>query len=733
MALDLFCGASGTEAAKARWGSAGRGPHGGAVMKLMINKIPLDCRKFRWGLVAGSQSPEYSFICFTEIADRIWQSGLGATLEIEVTGWTGNQRIDFKPTFSDLWLWQRRQVSASETQLTLRDRRAFWERQRVTLEINRIRNVSSQRVPAGAKGVRRDFQRIAAFRYFPRSLHLRGELDPAPATTPIGDPRLRAYTALEAVRRILSLCDPPPDDVRVEAEDIGYIHEDGVHVEDLIPDLLSLYLRYARANLYMDGSTAVLFSLDDYPPIANLGGYDKGGWPALADYRMIRPSKVRVRVPIEWEARVDFVETESGAKTYAAEEIYFENVIRNPNRVPDPWGSGDIEVGEWITIDHALAAWAADTEHPWPARRPLTLSNWRKDMLTSGVFELYCIYADNPSLLDPVRVARIQALSTHYRRTFRICETWLSSIFSWRPVRVKLEDARTQYRSPSPVWMDYTLIPMLIPSEVKNGAAPTVQKIRAWPEGEKQFLLDDAQVCTDAILEIVRPDAFGIVRLRVLPDLEGHRAKIVPGIVLGAPNYDLFALTGNVIWDDEADGEPPRLDPDWRMATLLSLTLATPNGSVRHRTLVRKAAKFARGMESIGAPLDSFRPQEPLRVRWDDASSRTIVDSDGLRIEGGEEINAEIIEEVADSVAEQVYFAMRDRIIGEFRTPYWIPDICRPRGNISAVLVELDGDKGSAETIFVVPAPPPARDAWELLPREAKKILYPRLEAGGQA
>jgi len=697
--------------------------------RIVLGGTPLTCDSLEWPLVFGCESPEVEITVSSDVALALASAPAPCSLEVECEAWNGAQPISAADVFEGVFVWRVGPASNPWlVKVTLRDRRALWEELRVSGEFNVIRRTNAQRIPGyavrpGFARGQHEFERIAAYRYLPRSLLREGTTPPrhADATLRIGEGGARAWTAADVVAWLFSQipAELAPRDVVMSADLASrYVPENEVLLEERWPDAARRFCDLARIAFYLRDDVVHVRSLEEAPRLDNLGQYEGGGYPSIASYAPARARKIVARVPKLHELRADYVERESASAPRG--ELYLENTACCPQRVKDPAG-GWIERSEERPLAELLDAWAEDRDHPWPAGLELNFHWLRRLMLHPQIAWLFCWDESYADYVDPVRAARVACALESYRKRFRFCEAWSSCFTEWYPRAVTLVDPRTGAQPTSPVWCDHTIVPTRSPLN-RRKKTPLVLRIRAWDAAEaarSRPRLSEASGTLDATVVVVS-QPLGIFRLALYRELQGQRSHTILGLVRDEPAYDFYASGGIALWDEKA-----AIQPDWRLSIVFSAQLATPPTSARHWEEHIGSYEFTE--EACDGPeRHLFVAREPLRVGWDDATSKPRVNGDGyLEVEGGTMLNEEIIRHLVHHECDRVYFSLRDRLIGSYRSPWWIPDVCQPRGHCRAVVFFYERGEFGAE--FRFPEPPPAKDLWETLPGSAKRVVYPRL------
>jgi len=697
----------------------------------------LDCRGLEFGLANGAVSPEWEITLSSASYDFVkGLVGQAVPLSIEAVTHSGAKEIPYRVEFEDVYLGELRLVSRNQYAITVRDHRSLWEGLAFSGEFNWPRITDEQRLSVEGEllgGAYLDFDRIAKYRYLPRSgCVLSGDAPPQYARAVGDDPHIVAWTAFRAVRYLLErwLPDHDADNMRasglivslsrLDLDDNVHDNQYVLHRERYLGEAFSSVLDYmldlAKLGLYVRGRVGRLYRIDYDPKIKNLGRYSGGGEIARANLSGVRAKRLIHVFPRLQELRLDGEESDT-PRSRQPHELYVENVFQNPSLTRNL--AGTFQAHEWLTITEGLAIYNQDQEHPWAFGR-LTTADLCKFILRPEDVETFCYSADYESRIDPVCFSRLEAIMWAYRKVWRICQPWMDCIEGWEPYLAGLTDVTTRRRAFSPVYADATYIPRMTGASPESASAYVV---RCWPDDASRSL-ENARASGYLSLRVVSKE-LGIFRVETILDRQALMGDVVLGVLTDLPLLDVMAAARN----GRQYYRGARLEPEFHLSTIVSATIATPMHRHRRFFVITTPAGGYTEEDAEGPDQILYHTGEPLRERWVDGKTETVLDEDGLWLLETDPINAPILESVADAESSRYYFSMRDRLIGWACSPYWDDDVCRPRGSISSVVVRLSavGDAAKVETEFRAPNPPPARDLYEMLPLNVRRYLYPRL------
>lgn len=278
---------------------------------------------------------------------------------------------------------------------------------------------------------------------------------------------------------------------------------------------------------------------------------------------------------------------------------FLSNVVRVPDfsltipADPDIEGSEEYEIesGSYPDIIDYLAALGLP---------PAGVKAVELDDLRLGVMPfvdmaggLIPVATPNPDLW----ASRVATIIEHYRRTFQIPYQWVDNSLSIRAVRWTTIDVELGTRAPSPVWVDYSYVrnsPALLDigagddSEITYAVNvfgyPRTGAVLPGVDADFEIRAIDGESKCLARAELIEED-LGIIRIEFLRTPGMHFAQALPGTIIGSRNatVDLRNININVraasiFFNGAISGQPlPKLNGDWKMATILTLVPASPN------------------------------------------------------------------------------------------------------------------------------------------------------------
>jgi len=716
------------------------------VPYIAINNIPLDCQAFVWPLASGPISPRVSFEVSHVVHEELLHLKNPVTYHYDVTNYDAEKPIVSKGSFSGLYLIEQQQVDYATFQWTIADQRVLYPEMRITAAFNVPRIVNELNLPGfearggdlkiGAGAANPNFDAISRYRYRPHTMQALGSLQfatPQAGVTTAAKP----WTALQALLYVIQVASKryPTITVRNEITDNGYMLQNEQVFEEQFPTVVARLLNYCRASIYLahDGAW-VIYDISVEPNFSGYGGYEGANTPSVLDISRLVPRELTVRFPREYEIRFDYYENTDGdggtvgsrgitttREPVAGQVTNYEFGLENV--MPLPEAVGDKAAQTWVTISEGIALWNADSVHPWSHGKPLTLENIRRLGSSTVLLRFYAWKRSGG--IDEILSGRIMTVLAHYRKTFRFPTTWFPMIESWSPVQVNVVDQVTAQRQPSPVWVDYSVIPstrmptgLMVPEAAKRATIIN----RAFPLGSgKAPPLADAKQAP-ATISVVNKE-LGIFRINMQEDRERYIAS-----------YIISALSRDVVLDLARSKmglnyllENIPLADDFHFSTLLSVSFSTPNDTDRLHEV-----KVSNPQGGSPHTYDYFYAQEPARYRWVDGKSSASPNGETGQVElkGFELTNEKILQAVAKAFFNRIAFSFVSRVHGIYRKVGFDATKDRPMGYAKGVGVHFMSN-GLMEASLDISEQPPAMDLRCLLPTDVRRYIYRELEHPG--
>lgn len=341
-----------------------------------------------------------------------------------------------------------------------------------------------------------------------------------------------------------------------------------------------------------------------------------GGHITEIDHRNESPREIHVLFTIESELRFDAIEIETTAPVDDTRRR-LQNVLPVPDYVLRVGGQSVVQ-GTWIDFPTYLDAIGAPPGLGVPR---LTLQLIRRAFMP--FLDLWASIL-SVGLLDTNAdwAARIAALQTHYRRTYRIPRQWMDRILSLRAHRVATVNQATGERAPATAYSDYALVGSQrsqlrdYSQAIARGGVPRIAYAVNVPGYRAE--IDSSAKPAPAIVSVLHHDS-GVIQLAYQIDPHRVYEQVLPSRIeeRGLPGFaPARGSPGavNITFDSLlAPGAPlPELARDHRVAVILSAIPLAPNDSRQLYRVVVKPDDIARFVPA-GVVADAKRARGPIR------------------------------------------------------------------------------------------------------------------------
>lgn len=460
--------------------------------------------------------------------------------------------------------------------------------------------------------------------------------------------------------------------------------------------------------------------------------YIDGSMPELVHQSHLRPTECHVLFNVEQEIRFDYQSL--GTRT-DADERYMENVLPVPDATITINGKKHVR-GTWVTMSSYIAA----VNQIGGASRTLDDALIRRFWHSSTVDSLFT--GLGLKVADADWAARLGAIRTHYRQTFRLSPRWMSRIYSMRAHRVSNFDEETGTFGPTLSYQGYSVVysdkghgsrasdgryAQNIPNTGPGGVGPTQS-------------LKEATVAP-AVVSVV-DEHLGIVRIDFRTDYAGQYQEVIHSRLSGIPNSHPRAGGGAAVTMDGSrrggSGSIISIDENHRVSFVLSCAPASPNNNGRYfREIVqfkeaKKRVPNQAGLDKATGPVWELRVGPQLataRFGWHHGRRKEIERSFGVGIstkdipDRGKMFDLltdqREIMDMADVVASSLYVSLADHWEGS-KTVHFKPSLL-PVGNVQRVAHSLNN--GVMSTTLSAPQKIREPDPMARLPASARRLF----------
>lgn len=734
-----------------------------------------------WFITAGAASPSQSFAVHPDL-DAVLRGISGKQpidLVMEGNIILGGQAVPTRASVGGLYLRRREGIVAGRKPVwSIADVRSWWENLWVSCLFSGRRQLNEFR--SYGVGPQRNFNRTAVLSYMPLTMIAPGSPDSDPdfATGADYPQACKRWTAKAALLWLLKgffrtdptaiACPVKPRVFDLSGPDSGRPLSDW-RAHGRWSDVANTLARLAHVGITPDrNGNIILYSLAP-TDFAGLGGTVAAGTPTKYDLSRSRAERLRVMTRVEREMRLNFLEmgdattqpTTTTVERFAKRDISLnlDNVLILPNDVTDTATGERVLRGTIVSLPEACRLWNQDPDNPPPfeldrdgkqtnARIQFSLAYLRRWIHTSSMATQMTNTGRLTATPDPIYAARASVLYSSYRRVFRFPPAWLDMIEGARLERVAIQDAVFGKRNPSQVYMDHfielTMRGMIsraqggrIASAITNLAGQSPDA--AWNAGENYYAWGGALRQATNFEQLPLRDALIapcylswvnqrqlVFKIDDFPDLAATNLRVLPGTFTKIP------ISKNGGFSSTWEVTDTELETPWRMSTIVSVTLRTPNNTRRFfsRTYT-KSTTPALPADATGPALEIFSGAAVAGIEWVDPgdpggkASRVEERRDGVRITGGRLCNPETMRDVCDAVAADVVFRQQDRTLGAFDRLKANDAQDLPRGEITTV--EINYADGRIVSRHYADAPPIPPAIFDRLSPAVRDVLY-RLE-----
>jgi hypothetical protein len=467
------------------------------------------------------------------------------------------------------------------------------------------------------------------------------------------------------------------------------------------------------------------------PPMASgaWGGYSGAGFVEKTDFSRIRPQNVRVKVPIVREVMLQFSNTGDG-KTIQRNASQPSDILKVENVFPMhidvtgvPLGIGDLVRGQWVTLD----VWAEAMNHVGWLPNLVGLTNGRLEphdlngaVMNRAKFMEYAKDINQPDMIDDEIQTRVATFAKHWRSTFQINPKLMNYTLDWSPYRAALGDPTTGQRKKSPVWIDHIYWPsgkIVLKPNNGTGLGPM-----AVPKAHPATDLD-LRTAKVAPFEVSIIDkALGIFSVDPHPSLHDTYTEILVGTLATPFEIDLRRF------DPSGARSQINLDNTYKMTTIISMRLNTPNDSRSYQTFTSSLTQAGMPNANGQTFFDTVFEGQPARREWIPGfTTHATGPNNELLFTGDDLVNDEVLEDAVQGIVWQIAASYADRVVGKFGKADFDPVNDIPSGNASWVGVSMSGT-GEFQTVGRCPNPIHMPSLAELLPEKSRRVLYAELD-----
>lgn len=675
-----------------------------------------------WGLTAGVRPMTTVVQCSRKTADALLGAGAATT-----SGSRSRQPVELRlesrtrsRTFQGIYILHRAPgPSPYVAALTIADRRWLWSNALYRRLLNVHRKVGTKRLISA--------NQLAPLNLEPRFNYARWSLKdkstPWTATDLLKDlaDAIKAFEQSEVGVSPDVQLPKLPDGVSLPIQDLELDGELDACIERALA-----YLPGLEVTLTASGAVRFFWRSDEseMEEIGKAGAaVQVRGWIEPVDFSMVRPRKIRVFFDVEAELAVRANEDTSTTSAEDPDGLTCVNVLP----VPDPTltlATGKVvSTGTYITFAEAFAAWGAEGLMPGAG---IILDRNTCCAAFVPYQNLWNSIIEHGSVAPATNwAARVGAIQTHFRTTFRINPAWVDRISDLRPYRVGTINAETGTRGDASVFSDFCYLPSmrtLVAELLNNGSCGYVVNVACYPSSgtiDAATIAAPAKVSIDDAEQGIFTVAYHADVLRkyemALPSqIELASENTAPGTLVAATKagpspflrYHNRPLAFNVLGQYQA---PSRLTLRHKLIAILTAVPASPNGKGALAYVdvhPNEVSAFAGQGHCDGPTLEIHirGATDTARIAWNDARKDDIQriftqDAPDPTGDGAYPLadlvvnyeesagNAPSLRALAKAAGARVWHALRDRAVGS--ATYDFRGDAEVRGAIGGVHHEL--------------------------------------------
>lgn len=575
---------------------------------------------YDWDLMAGTDPVEKFWVISKERADKLTPVlGTPVTLEIQ----DGQRSLKAERVFP-IEIWPGK--TPFDRLVRVVDARYFWPYPHISETLN-LRRATGDKFLLNASGD------IALAQIQPRIKYAEYTIN--------GQVEFTSATAIEYVMGQISDRVPGGQKIRFKNK-VPIIEVENLLLEDNGADAIERVLSYiAGMGVYLDLEGVAVFydtqSEDEDDLVAKgIRPQRPGTQVEVVDRKYTRPKSIRVLYTPWNEMRFEYEEPTNATTGNPKRTVVPGNkgsqdepTLVNVAPVPDKelkLASGKIVArGTWVPLADLFEAWGPRNVHGYggPTRTiKMSFDLIRKHIFGMGSTSFIQLFGNSPGEPpDPVWLLRAATAVSHFRRTFRIADTFWQRIEAILPFRASVMNTETGAFAPAEVFCNWIRRPSFF-GFAKTQADANLNIGWVVTDGYAA-LLDNARVApvTVSILDAQS----GVIQLQ--PKFDAH--QLTDQLALGKPEGNIIRMPSQDLGKSNRTGidvyarwKYIHLAPNWRCSVVLTVVTGSPNNSSR-----LYAHEIISNPEGRGPSLD-IRVHSgimPALFGWTDADKDQIV------------------------------------------------------------------------------------------------------------
>jgi len=543
----------------------------------------------------------------------------------------------------------------------------------------------------------------------------------------------KPYTARRALAKVMQelgqkhIFEDKPPEVEIENLVLDDAGDNGVERVLAYMPGMAVYINRKGEAVFYDKLSGKEKTILDQVARTQRVGLQVG----TVDRSGVRPTKVRGLFTPWMELRLDYEEPTSSAsfKTFVQDEFLDSNTLINVAPSPDVElvlkDGRKVARGTWVPLQDLFDAWGV--RQTKGGAQPVSFKAIRKMIMGIGPLN-FAMQFGNPSntIPDPVWTARAATVMAHWRRTFRIADTFWQRIASIMPIRASILNTETGAYGPAEAYCNWTRKPSMW-GLAKKRAEPNTQQ--GWfVEGYAANLSAAHPVPATVSIEDAQS---GVIRVEPKFDPYGLTDQMVFGRPTNdtIPSVDLGKSNGSGAVEFGRWGLIV-LQPSWKLSVLLTVVPGSPNTSQRLHA-EEQVGRIPLGSRAATGPVQDTRIRSgvmPALYKWQDSRSGRIVDA--IRGRGTLPVelctNRNTLRKLTKAAADRVYETLSDRPFGSVTVD--MAPALEPTGSMESVRHLMQN--GATVTRADFPAIRQAADIWRYLDGSTRRAVLHVLNNG---
>ncbi len=459
---------------------------------------------------------------------------------------------------------------------------------------------------------------------------------------------------------------------------------------------------------------------------------DMGAHVEYVTHELSCPAEIEVLFTVQTEVRLDFEEVGDQSQVGGGKvSRKLDNIVIVPDLEIKLAGGRTAFSGEYATFTELFNAWKQDS-----AGIKIDETKLRQYWVMGGMIRNWAKFGSE-SQPNVDWMARISALKTHYRQTFRINKPLMERIIHPEAFRVAIVDPTTKARMPSPIYMDYA-VQTTERGRLSAGKGLIIENIKSFGGAGKNLV--EARQCPFATASFSDIEN-GVFHISLQQDALGHYDPVYPSQVENAPTLDFSNKSAPRMMDEAAGGLRPALKQEHFMSIIIT-AVPTPNtgselfGITYTPNDLTDSNLKARLGRPIGHKWQLRVPMSEITLMfpWEDSKAAAIEQLYGIGEQGKRPtlkelptpLNLDLLQNIGLAKVSEFWAKFADRFKGG-KVSRFQPSL-RPAGACSEISHRMSTDSALLSSVeygeeTVSP------DFNKFLSKEARRFIYSQVNA----